>query len=61
MSTARRAPLPCRNVLVGMYARTAHTRLMGDKGFPALMRSAKRFKPRGKGHEVGVAPSCDLT
>jgi len=25
---------------------------MGDKGFPALMRAAKRFKPRGKGHEV---------
>jgi len=29
---------------------------MGDKGFPALMRAAKRFKPRGKGHEVRPPP-----
>jgi len=29
---------------------------MGDKGFPALMRAAKRFKPRGKGHEVRRPP-----
>jgi len=28
-------------------------RLMGDHGFPALLKSAKRFKPRGKGNEVG--------
>ncbi|ORY31033.1 replication fork protection component Swi3-domain-containing protein [Naematelia encephala] len=27
-------------------------RLMSDRGIPALMRAAKRFKPKGKGHEV---------
>ena len=25
---------------------------MGDNGFPALMKAAKRFRPRGKGKEV---------
>ena len=35
---------------------------MGDKGFPALMRAAKRFKPRGKGHEVRPPlPSSSLS
>lgn len=28
-------------------------RLLAPKGFPALMKFAKKFKPRGKGHEVG--------
>ena len=27
-------------------------RLMGEYGLPALMKDAKRFKVRGKGHEV---------
>ncbi|RSH92096.1 hypothetical protein EHS25_008508 [Saitozyma podzolica] len=27
-------------------------RLMSDRGFPALMKSAKKFKPRGKGQEA---------
>lgn len=27
-------------------------RLMGSAGLPALMREAKRFKVKGKGHEV---------
>ena len=26
--------------------------LMGEYGLPALMKDAKRFKVRGKGHEV---------
>lgn len=27
-------------------------RLLGPDGFPALLKQAKEFKPRGKGHEV---------
>lgn len=27
-------------------------RLLGPQGFPALVKQAKEFKPRGKGHEV---------
>lgn len=37
-------------------------RLMGEYGLPALMKDAKRFKVRGKGHEVssglGLALGC---
>ncbi len=28
------------------------TRLVGESGFPALIKQTKDFKPRGKGHEV---------
>jgi hypothetical protein len=28
---------------------------MGEYGLPALMKDAKRFKVRGKGHEVSVS------
>lgn len=28
------------------------TRLLGDSGFPALIKQTKGFRPRGKGHEV---------
>lgn len=27
-------------------------RLLGERGFPALITEAKKFKPQGKGHEV---------
>jgi hypothetical protein len=30
-------------------------RLMGEYGLPALMKDAKRFKVRGKGHEVSLS------
>lgn len=33
-------------------------RLLDTDGFPALVKQAKHFKPRGKGHEVGVQLSC---
>ena len=29
-----------------------HERLLGEDGFPALIKQAKQFKPKGKGHEV---------
>lgn len=33
-------------------------RLLGPKGMPALMGVAKKWKPRGKGHEVGRCCCC---
>lgn len=30
---------------------------MGPVGLPALMKEAKRFKVKGKGHEVGLCPA----
>jgi hypothetical protein len=36
---------------------------MGEYGLPALMKDAKRFKVRGKGHEVSdrqVSPKGDI-
>ena len=30
--------------------------LIGDRGFPALIKEAQRFKLKGKGHEVLVYP-----
>lgn len=38
----------------------ADARLMGENGFPALMKHAKRFKPRGKGKEVRSAAPCSM-
>ena len=39
------------------------TRLLGPDGFPALLKQAKEFKTRGKGHEVSsrqrLNTSCD--
>ena len=32
--------------------RLDETRLVGETGFPALIKQTKDFKPRGKGHEV---------
>ncbi|KAI0093695.1 replication fork protection component Swi3-domain-containing protein [Irpex rosettiformis] len=33
-------------------AKLDETRLIGDSGFPALIKQTKEFKPRGKGHEL---------
>jgi replication fork protection complex subunit Csm3/Swi3 len=33
---------------------------MSPYGLPALMKEAKRFKVRGKGHEVSILPALDL-
>lgn len=33
-------------------ARMDEARLLGESGFPALIKETKHFKPRGKGHEV---------
>ena len=30
--------------------------LLGDRGFPALIKEAQRFKPKGKGREVLIYP-----
>jgi hypothetical protein len=32
-------------------------RLLGERGFPALIKEAKMFKPKGKGHEVSTTIS----
>ncbi len=34
--------------------RLDEARLLGPDGFPALVKQAKYFKPRGKGHEVSL-------
>ena len=55
----KRKPIPKidaeRYVLIVHRARVGTSlkhRLMGEYGLPALMKDAKRFKVRGKGHEV---------
>ena len=35
-------------------ARLDETRLLGQDGFPQLVKNTKNFKPKGKGHEVIV-------
>lgn len=35
-------------------------RLLGPDGFPALVKQAKNFKPRGKGHEVRSVQLCSF-
>lgn len=32
--------------------------LLSDKGIPALAKDAKRWRPKGKGHEVSLQTSC---
>ncbi|KAJ7063355.1 replication fork protection component Swi3-domain-containing protein [Mycena amicta] len=36
-------------------ARLDEGRLVGDNGFPQLIRDTKQFRPRGKGHEARIA------
>lgn len=33
-------------------AKVDEERLLGDRGFPALIKEAQQFKPKGKGHEA---------
>ncbi|KIM28752.1 hypothetical protein M408DRAFT_23414 [Serendipita vermifera MAFF 305830] len=33
-------------------AKVDDERLLGERGFPALIKEAKKFKPKGKGHEA---------
>lgn len=33
-------------------AKVDEERLLGDRGFPALIKEAQQFKPKGKGHET---------
>lgn len=42
-----------------VMAKVDAERLLGEKGFPALMGVAKQFKSKGKGHEVS-RDGCDL-
>ena len=39
-------------------ARLDETRLLGPEGFPLLVKRAKTFKPKGKGHEVRKPEIC---
>ncbi|KAG8799845.1 hypothetical protein FRC18_008171, partial [Serendipita sp. 400] len=34
-----------------VIAKVDDERLIGERGFPALIKEAKKFKPKGKGHE----------
>ncbi|KAG8829587.1 hypothetical protein FRC17_006355 [Serendipita sp. 399] len=35
-----------------VIAKVDDERLLGERGFPALIKEAKKFKPKGKGHEA---------
>lgn len=50
--TAEEEPKPRR-----VMAKVDAERLLGPKGLPALMVAARKFKSKGKGHEV--SPDCD--
>ena len=47
---SKRKPIP----------RLDETLLLSSDGFPALMKEAKKFKPKGKGHEARTKPHLIL-
>jgi len=47
--------------LLTLHPRQTTFRLLGERGFPALIKEAKRFKPKGKGHEVSTALPIMIT